>query len=136
VKIFSHIALSTLLLLTASGVTINMHFCKGYLYDLALNIPAHNCCIDDDNICHHDQDQAETHHCDDKTIKIKATDDFLVSGFYPDFENYHSDDIFLETQIQVEKRGADDKADPRLFNFKSPPPTQDVVLSQIQSFLF
>lgn len=134
-KIFGHIALSFLLLLTASGVTINMHFCQGHIYDLALNIPANSCCADDDSMCHHDQNQAKTNHCDDKTIKLKATDNFLIYSFYPDFKNYHSDNIFFESQIQIENRITTVTGLTRLNYDNKPPPTQEVILSQIQSFL-
>jgi hypothetical protein len=132
-KLLSHIALSSLLLLSSTGLKINLHFCQDHLYDLAINTPAHDCCANGNNTCHHNQDQA--HHCDDRTIQIKNTDNFLVSGFYPGFENNNSNDVFFVSKDQTDNSGIENVNYPRLLSFKKPPPGRDVFLSRIQSFI-
>lgn len=135
VKLVIHITLSALLLLTATGMTINMHFCQGYLYDLALIAPAHDCCETDgiEDTCHHDEDQDKSHHCVDDTIKVESTNDFFVSSYSFDFENSHSFDLFFTTQFLIENPMTDESTVVGVLNYKKPP--QEVVLSQIQFFL-
>jgi len=113
-----------------------MHFCQGYLYDLALIAPAHDCCETDgiEDTCHHDQDQDKSHHCVDDTIKVESTNDFFVSSYSFDFENSHSFDLFFTTQLLIENPMTDESTVVGVLNYKKPPP-QEVVLSQIQSFL-
>jgi hypothetical protein len=135
-KLLSHITLSALLLLSATGLTINMHFCDGHLYDLALIAPAHDCCEIDGSAdaCHHHQDQTKPHQCDDETVKVDSTNDFFVSAYSFDFENSHSFDLFFTTQLFIENPKAENSTVAGVLNYKRPPP-QEVVLSQIQSFL-
>ena len=137
VKILSHIVLSALLLVSATGMTINMHYCNGHLYDLALNAPAHDCCDSgmDDNVCHHKRDQAKSNQCDNETIKLESTNDFFVSTYTFDFDNEHSIDLFFPTQLLIEESVTAESQVNGILNFNKPPPTQEVVLSQIQSFL-
>ena len=140
VKLLSHIILSALLLISTTGMTINMHFCQGHLYDLAVNAQASDCCRNDsdDNICHHDQqhdhDKSRSHQCENKTIKIKSTNDFLVSVNSFDFKDSHSLDLFNTQHLLIEIPEAENSSNTNLFNYIKPPP-EEVVLSQIQSFL-
>ena len=136
IKLLSHITLSALLLLSATGLTINMHFCDGQLYDLAFIAPAHDCCEPDgsEDACPHHQDQAMPHQCDDETVKVESTNDFFVSAYSFDFENSHSFDLFFTTQLFIENPKTGKLAVAGVLNYKRPPP-QEVVLSQIQSFL-
>jgi hypothetical protein len=135
-KVISHIVLSALLLVSATGMTINMHFCQGHLYDLAFNVPAHDCCENDldDNACHHDHDMTKAHHCDNESIKIETSHDFLASGFLFDFDNSQSLELFGTSHCMPESPDTEKAGTPRIFEYKKPPP-QEVVLSQIQSFL-
>ena len=75
IKLIGHMVLSGLLLVTSTGMTINMHFCQGHLYDLALNAPAHSCCEPDagETACHHHHDMTKSHQCDDKSIRIESS---------------------------------------------------------------
>lgn len=133
-KVISHIALSVMLLFSVSGMTINMHFCQGHLYDMAFNAPAHDCCENDtdDNTCHHDM--AKSHHCDDESIKIESSQDFIAAGFSFNFEDSHSFELFSTSQLMLQAPVAKTTSATRIFIYKKPPP-QEVVLSQIQSFL-
>jgi len=137
VKILSHIVLSSLLLVSATGMTINIHYCGGHLYDLALNAPAHDCCDPDmdNNMCHLDHDKAKSDQCDNETIKLESTNDFFVSSFTFDFDNVHSIDLFFPTRLLIEESVTAESPVHRILDGKKPPPTQEVVLSQIQSYL-
>jgi len=135
IKLLSHITLSAILLLSATGMTINMHFCEGHLYDLALIAQAHDCSETDGNedTCHHDQDQNKSHQCNDETIIVGATNDFFVSNYSFDFENSDSFDVFFTTLLVIENPKTVNSKVFRVLNYKKPPP-QELVLSQIQSF--
>jgi len=128
--------LSALLLFSATGMTINMHFCQGHLYDLAFNAPAHDCCENDleDQVCHHNHDMAMSHHCDNETIKIESSHDFIGSGFSFDFEDSHSFELFNTSPLMIKSPGTEKSFTTRIFTYKKPPP-QEVVLSQIQAYL-
>lgn len=136
VKLISHMALSVLLSVSATGLTINMHFCQGHLYDLALNAPAHSCCEPDagETACHHHHDMAKSHHCDDKSIRIESSQDYVASGFAFDFGDTHSFELFGTSTLLIEPAVTDKPFTTRIINYKKPPP-QEVVLSQIQSYL-
>jgi hypothetical protein len=136
VKIISHTILSALLLISASGLTINMHYCQGHLYDLALNAPAHSCCEPDAGTaaCPHHHDMAKPHHCDDKSIKIESSQDYVVSGFSFDFEDAHSFQLFGTSTLLIESPDTGKLFTTRLIDYKKPPP-QEVVLAQIQTYL-
>jgi hypothetical protein len=140
IKLLSHITLSAILLLSATGMTINMHFCEGHLYDVALIAPAHDCCETDgtEDTCQHDQDQNRSHQCEDgcedESIQAQSTTDFFVSGYSFDFENSHTFDLLFATQLLIEKPLTAESKVVGVLNYKKPPP-QEVVLSQIQSFL-
>jgi hypothetical protein len=136
-KIAGHIVLSALLLFSATGLTINMHFCGGHLYDLALNAPAHDCCDSDmdDNACHHGHNQAMPHQCDDETIQLEAINDLFVSSYTYEFHNEYSSELLFLTQLLIKESVTTELPVYGILHFKKPPPTQEVVLSQIQSYL-
>ena len=98
IKLFSHITLSTLMLLTATSLTINLHYCEGQLYDFALIVPTHDCCEDvaHENHCNHEGEMDNSNHCDDKTINFESTSNYVVSAFSFDFESIFSE---LSTSI-------------------------------------
>jgi hypothetical protein len=137
VRFFSHITMSALLVLTATGMTINVHYCQGHLYDMALNAPAHHCCdVDvDKQSCHHDQAQPAKHHCEDETITVESTSDYLVSAISFHFENNHSNDLFFVALLPDEIPGIETQATRRFFSAKEPPPLPEVELARLQRFL-
>ena len=136
VKLLSHIVLATLLLFSGTGMTINMHFCQGHLYDLAVNKPARDCCEEslDGNTCRHDHNMTKPHQCDDESIKIESDHNYLSSGFTFDFEDSYSIKHFANEIFGFNSRGAEKSSTSKLFIYKKPPP-QEVTLSQIQQFL-
>lgn len=135
-KILGHTIISALLLVSTTGMTINMHFCHGNLYDLALNAPAHSCCEPDaeSNACHHDNDMATPHHCDDKSISIESNHDYVASGFSFEFNDTPSFELFGTKTLLIESPDTEKSFTTKVLNYKKPPP-QEVVLSRIQSFL-
>jgi hypothetical protein len=136
IKLIGHMVLSGLLLVTSTGMTINMHFCQGHLYDLALNAPAHSCCEPDagETACHHHHDMTKSHQCDDKSIRIESSQDYVSSGFTFDFGDSHSFELFGTSTLLIEPADTDKPFTTRLIDYKKPPP-QEVVLSQIQTYL-
>jgi len=136
-KVFTHIAISALLLLAATGMTINVHYCQGHVYDFAVNAPAHHCCEPEakPHACHHDQDQPASHHCEDESVTVELTSDYLFSGLSYEFQNNHSNDLFFVTLLLDENPGSDYIVTRQVFSDKEPPPVKEVVLSQLQRFL-
>jgi hypothetical protein len=137
IKLISHIILSGLILLSVTGLTINVHYCQDSLYDISLNSPAESCYENGahENCCHPDSDMENSNHCDDETVKVESTDDFFVSSFLFDFENVHQIDLLTAIHILSENQQTANKIESEVLNFKKPPTTPEVVLSHIQSFL-
>lgn len=135
-KIIGHIILSVMMLVSATGMKINMHFCQGHLYDLAINAPVDSCCENDsqDHTCYCDHDIPMSHHCDDESINIESNPDFLTSSVVFDFENPISSELFGTSHLMSVSFIANHHFATRIFNYNKPPP-QEVVLSQIQSYL-
>ena len=122
IKIFSHILLLSLLILSTAGLTINMHYCHNKLADVALNSPANTCCDDGD--------QDACPYCNDKSIEIESTDDFIFTATSFDFNNDYSFDLFLTNQSLTEDLRIAETA-----TIEKPPLIKEVDLSQIQLFL-
>ena len=136
-RLISHIVLSGIILLSLTGLTVNLHYCQDALYDIALNSPAESCYENGahENCCHPDPDKENTNHCDDETVKVESTDDFFVSSFSFDFEDVHQIDLLFAIHILSENQHTANKTESVVLNFKKPPTTPEVVLSHIQSFL-
>lgn len=136
-RLISHIILSGLILLSLTGLTVNLHYCQDELYDIALYSPAENCCDNGahDHHCHPDPDMENSNHCDDETVKLESTDDFFVSSYSFDFDEVHHIDLFNSTTILLEDQRSANNTAGEVFNYNKPPILSEVVLSQIQSFL-
>jgi hypothetical protein len=137
IKTVIHITLSVLLLLTATGLTINMHYCHDQLIDLALIAPAKSCCETDghDDPCGHDAMISNMSHCEDETIKFESTCDYVVPLHSISFETTRSFDLFFSTTLSGNNRGTRVSSSTAMLNFKKPPAPREVILSEIQSFL-
>lgn len=136
-RLISHIVLSVLMLISASGLTINFHYCQDQLFDFALIVPADNCRETGahDNHYDHNGEMDKSNHCDDETIKIESTSDYFVSSLSFDFEKVHLTDLFFTTPLIFEDQSITNSTAVAVLNYKKPPVPQEVVLSQIQSFL-
>lgn len=131
----THMILAALVLLSTMGITVNMHFCHDQLIDLALYAPAESCCGGNAFMCHTGEEGVEaTSHCDDESIVLEALEDFMASTFAFNFEYSHSFELFSTSQFMIDSPVAKNISTSRILNYKKPPP-QEVVLSQIQSFL-
>lgn len=142
-KLIGHMVLSVLLLISVTGMTVNMHFCQGHLYDLALNAPAHDCCdpapdccepLQDRRACHHDHDMAGPHHCDDKSIQIESSHEYVITGYSFDFKDPYIFILFSTPTLLIASAETETPFTTRIWSYKKPPP-QEVVLAEIQSFL-
>ena len=135
-KKISHIIISGLILISTTGFTINMHFCHDQLIDLALFSAAHSCCdAETEGQCHSDGDISKMNHCKDESIIVESTDDFVESSYIFNLENTSSIDLLLTASILFNHQGAEDDIEIEAPWHKEPPPFQEVVLSQIQSYL-
>jgi len=136
IRILFHTALALLLSVSTLGVTVNLHYCGDRVYDVALNRPAHACCDPGakEAHCHHEQQAADKHHCEDHSVRTESPDNFLISGFNFDFEDLHVIDLPLVKSVMNEQPEKAHVLSPGIIQYKKPPP-QAVILSEIQSFL-
>ena len=136
-RLISHIILSIVVLISATGLTVNLHFCQNKLYDFALIVPADNCRETGMHEYHfdHDSDMDNSNHCNDETIKVEPTGDYFVSTFLFNFKSINLTNLFFTTQLLFEDQGTTDFVAVKIHNYKKPPTPEEVDLSQIQSFL-
>ncbi len=66
---------------------------------------------------------------------VEPGDDYEVSAKAFNFENSHSTTLFLSSVILNYFQGIDESTKNEVPWYKKPPPYQEVVLSQIQSYL-
>ena len=131
-----HIITAGLILISITGFTINMHYCHDQLIDLAVFSPAQSCCdAGDEGPCHADSDISKASHCKDESLQVGSTDDYVGPSFTFNFENNISIDLLISSTILYNFQGSDHLRPVEAPWHKKPPPYQEVVLSQIQSFL-
>ena len=131
-KIF-HIVIAVFILISSTGFTINMHYCHDQLIDMAVLAPAHSCCDTEENS--ENQSQASCPGCQDESIVVEPGDDYEVSASTFNFENSHNTNLILSSVIFNYFQGIDESTKNEVPWYKKPPPYQEVVLSQIQSYL-
>jgi len=131
-----HIIVACFILVSTTGFTISLHYCHNEIYDLGLFAPAHSCCeTGTQGHCHSEGELADMNHCEDESIVIESTDDYVGSSFEVSLENTHSFDLLLIASILFNAELSDDDIVTEAPWHKEPPPYQEVVLSQIQSYL-
>ena len=131
-----HIVVACFILVSITGFTINLHYCHKQIYDLAVFAPAHSCCEAGSGAqCHEAGDSDTKNHCEDESIVVESTDDYVGSSFAVSFENTHSIDLLLTASVLFNVQGPDDEILIEPPWHKEPPPYQEVVLSHIQSYL-
>lgn len=131
-----HIIVACFILVSTTGFTINLHYCHSKVYDLAVFAPAHSCCESCcGGPCHVSGDIDNTNHCEDESIVVESTDDYIGSSYAVSLENAHSIDIFLIASILFNLQGQNNDVLIEPPWHKEPPPYQEVVLSHIQSYL-
>lgn len=137
IKVFSHIILSSLLILSSAGLTINMHFCQDELIDLAVIAPANSCCEvgEKNSCCHQESDANHSSECSDESIEISSSSDFNITISAFEFSNDHSLDLFLTNHSLAGKLRIAETASFEKSISERPPLISEVDLPQIQSFL-
>ena len=131
-----HIIVACFILVSTTGFTISLHYCHNEIYDLALFSPAHSCCeTGSQGHCHSTGELANMNHCEDESIVVESTDDYVGSSFEVSLENTHSIDLLLIASILFNAELSDDDIVTEAPWHKEPPPYQEVVLSHIQSYL-
>jgi len=131
-----HIIVACFILVSTTGFTINLHYCHNQIYDLALFTPAHSCCEStSQGHCHSTGDIANMNHCEDESIMVESIDDYVGSSYSASLENTHSIDLLLIASILFNVEVSDDEIVIEAPWHNEPPPYQEVVLSQIQSYL-
>ena len=136
IKKIIHSIVAALILVSTTGFTINLHYCHDQLIDLALFAPAESCCdTGDGSDCHPGDALSKMNHCEDESLVAESTETFVGSSYAFSFENSHSIELLLTTSFIFNDQGIHDHIVKESPWHKEPPPYQEVVLSQIQSFL-
>ena len=131
-----HIVFACFILVSTTGFTINLHYCHEQIYDLAVFSPAHSCCeAGSGATCHSPGNMDTSNHCEDESIVVDSTDDYVGSSLAINLENTHSIDLLLSASVLFHVQGPDAEILIEPPWHKEPPPYQEVVLSHIQSYL-
>lgn len=118
-KRISHIAISILLLVATTGLTISSHYC-GELMRAMENQSATSSCCDKDSEC-----------CDHEANTLRIDSEFESSKIGPDFNQYATI-VPRSTLVAVEKHSVGGNL---TIHFEGPiPPTQEF-LSNIQVYI-
>lgn len=140
----SNIILSFVLLITTAGLTINVHFCAGNLYSVAIDSEADNCCKDEkhmghlnkvnhNNQCHNERE--ENNHCGDETLIVKISDNFTKTAQNINISNSNIIILYNTLLTNVFNLFASDEKSINLLNYNDSLPDKRQILSLIQSFL-
>jgi len=131
-----HTVLAAIVLVSTTGFTISLHYCHEHIYDLAVFSEAHSCCETGSNAhCHAPGDMDPANHCEDESIVVESTDDYIGSSFQSELINAQSFDLFLTAYVLMQIQGADHQVLMKPPWHKEPPPYREVVRSQIQTYL-
>ena len=128
-----HIVVAVFILISSTGFTINMHYCHDQLIDMALLAPADSCCDTKEDGPNQTQDSCPG--CQNESIVVEHSDDYEVPVLAFNFENSHNTTLFLTSALLNSFHGINESAKNEMPWYNKPPPNQEVVLSQIQSFL-
>jgi hypothetical protein len=134
IKKVLHGALALLMILTVTGITINLHYCHDHLYDLALFEQAHSCC-ESGGHCHMPADQANMDHCEDSSIHVESTGEYLGSFPAFEFDEINVIELLLAERIITDQLIAEQFTSLETFWYQEPPPVREVDLTVIQTFL-
>ena len=103
---------------------------------MAVFAPAHSCCEPGSTAtCHAPGNADASKHCEDESIVVESTDEYVASSLTVDLENTHSIDLLLTAHVIFQVQGADDEVLIEPPWHKEPPPYREVVLSEIQTYL-
>ena len=132
----AHIIVAALILVSTTGFTINMHYCHNQLIDLALFAPAKSCCdTSSGKPCDTGNEIKKMSHCEDESIQVETTDDFVGSSPAFNLENTPTIELLFTAYILTGIQGSDQEIKLETPWHKEPPPYREVVLSHIQTYL-
>ncbi|MBL7113166.1 MAG: hypothetical protein ISS19_14615 [Bacteroidales bacterium] len=133
-----HTIFAVILLVSTTGMTINLHYCHEQLIDASLYKSAKHCCDigENDKPCHHGTTLDKPFHCKDESIIVKLADNFLVSSDYFESDTDYNKFLInynltpLSNWMFLNNNPAN-----TVCKFSLYPPPQRSVLSKSQSFL-
>ncbi len=83
------IILSFLILISTAGLTVDIHYCGGAVYDIGILATAHNCHNENDfNHSRAEDTQCCQNDCETKHFQIKSLDNYLITSFNSNHGNY------------------------------------------------
>ena len=129
-----HSALALMMILTVSGITINLHYCHDRLYDMALFAPAHSCCETGAH-CHLPGDSGNMDHCEDDAIHVESTGEYIGTFNPASFGDAPVIDLLPHFCSSVHEAPVEDRRSAETFWYQEPPPPNEVDLSRIQTYL-
>lgn len=135
-RILIHSILSLMLLITATGMTINVHSCQYQSHDALMNATLTDCCVNNsvDQYCDMGLVGEQTNHCNNISSDFRSPLIYLIPSILPDLENLDSVVLTKRTQyLKGKLKTEESELNKYNYNLKVPP--QEVELSRIQSFL-
>jgi hypothetical protein len=126
--------MAVLMVLTVTGLTINLHYCHDHLYDLALFSSAHSCC-ETGGHCHLPGDSNSMDHCEDTSIHVDSTGEYLGSLVTFTFEDTFPIDLMWIERFETDPGSFTEQYTLKTDWFQEPPPPNEVDLTDIQTFL-
>ncbi|MFO7933124.1 MAG: hypothetical protein R6U78_03485 [Bacteroidales bacterium] len=131
-----HMTLGVLVMVSAMGMTVNMHFCRDRLYDAALFSPATSCCETGEHRtaqCH-ETEVPDMDHCNHTTIQIDREEDLFFSVFsFAPVLNWNIE-IPKYSTLKAPVLSGEGKII-RSERYKHPPSGKQDIHSRIQSYL-
>jgi hypothetical protein len=131
-----HTALAALVMVSATGVTVDMHFCQDRVYDAALFSPATSCCETGEHRAAHCHEAEVTgmDHCDHDTIHLDREEDLFFSAFsFAPVFGWHKE-IPQYSVLKTPVLSGEGKTMPAE-RYKHPPSGKQDIHSRIQSYL-
>nr|WP_321453108.1 hypothetical protein [uncultured Carboxylicivirga sp.] len=119
----SHIILVFYLLVSATGVTLSMHYCGGELVSTSINKEAKTCC-DGTGGC-----------CENKTVHFEVEDDYVSPVQVINIQTVELDILFPILFVLNFDLSIDEEIEQVAFYDSSPPPTIQTRLALLQTYL-
>jgi hypothetical protein len=133
-----HMLLSSLVVVPVTGFTVNLHFCQGRVYDVAMFAPANSCCAEGRHgspSCPETLEK-EPDHCNDSTIRVGSLDDLFFSPVSRNTPVNIFTGLFQpdRTNSQYPETYGGDRA-AGIPRYRFPPTGKNDILSRIQSYM-
>ena len=136
-----------IMLVSTTGMTVNMHFCMDRLYAVGINRPAESCCEhgkgcmescerNSGDRCRHGFLIGRPGHCSDRSVHTGNTDDYVVSTSGTDMATgLHPVPSPGIQAINADPSSHEFLARRTVYKYCKPPPLPKTELSIFQSFL-